>query len=329
MKLSKSARCCIGAAVCAAIVLCCAAPVYAVPEMAAVTFCMVDIPLSLEGRTVIATIGTGPSDANSKTVLLNELNHYRQTIEVTPGTYYCNAAVQYDPTGNYPLIEENSVIQIVAAPGGEYTLTYKTGEENWFELVTGHKRYYSAEPKEETPEGYDTTEQAQIGAYLTAPEGFDRHVMVFLQNLYTGSIYGIDLYRANLLASVITNADAGKYTYLNGFVTGDEDDRFSFTCEDGALMTENGVNFHITVVDTKYPERKLTTPSRDGNETVQEAAAYNSETNESAESESQSTALAVAEPQLSPASNGLLAFLDLVPFVVIGLFFLWRWKKRR
>lgn len=83
--------------VCMAALLCCATPAFAAADLVTVTFQMTSVPEELSGRSIVATIGTGPSDANAVTVILNSLNQYRETVEVQPGRYYCTAACSTTP----------------------------------------------------------------------------------------------------------------------------------------------------------------------------------------------------------------------------------------
>lgn len=315
--------------VCMVTLFCCATPAFAADDLAAVTFQMATVPEELSGRSIVATIGTGPSDANAVTVILNSLNQYRETVEVQPGQYYCNAAVQYDPTGDYPLTEENGTELLDAEPGGAYTLTYEVSTESWFESVTGQGRFYTTAPMEQAPNDYDAAQQAQIAAYLTAPEGFDRHTVVYLENLYTGTVYPLDLYAANLLAAVSMDATSGKYAFVGGAVSGDAEHRFSFSYEGKTQTTEGGVNFHITVVDTQNPERTLTTPSRDQNEAVQQAETFNAEPTP-APTPDQTPVPAGTEVVAEPRKAGILSvFLDALPVAAVAAFLLWRRKQGR
>lgn len=307
----------------------CATPAFAADNLAAVTFQMASVPDELSGRSIVATIGTGPSDANAVTVILNSLNQYREMVEVQPGQYYCTAAVQYDPTGDYPLTEENGTEMLNTKPGGAYTLTYEVSIESWFESVTGQGRFYTTVPVEQAPNDYDTAQKAQIAAYLTAPEGFDRHTVVYLENLYTGTVHPLDLYAANLLAAVNMDATAGKYAFVGGAVSGDAEHRFSFSCEGKTQTTEGGVNFHITVVDTQNPERTLTTPSRDQNEAVQQAETFNAEPTP-APTPDQTPVPAGTEVVAEPRKAGILSvFLDALPVAAVAAFLLWRRKQGR
>lgn len=57
---------------------------------------LVDVPAELQERSVLVTLGSGPNDTDAVLVVLNGLNHYGQAVTLPEGTYYCNAAVQYD-----------------------------------------------------------------------------------------------------------------------------------------------------------------------------------------------------------------------------------------
>ena len=64
-----------------------------------------DLPQKLQNRTVIVTLGNGPSDTESTAIVLDGLNNYTKTVTVAPSEYYCAAAVQYDALEDYPLQE--------------------------------------------------------------------------------------------------------------------------------------------------------------------------------------------------------------------------------
>ena len=74
---------------------------------ATVTVTIKDLPQKLQNRTVIVTLGNGPSDTESTVIVLDGLNNYTETVTVVPSEYYCAAAVQYDALGDYPLQEIN------------------------------------------------------------------------------------------------------------------------------------------------------------------------------------------------------------------------------
>ena len=65
----------------------------------------VDVPAELQKRSVLVTLGSGPNDTDAVLVTLNGLNQYGQTATLPEGTYYCNAAVQYDALNDWPLRE--------------------------------------------------------------------------------------------------------------------------------------------------------------------------------------------------------------------------------
>ena len=62
---------------------------------------LVDVPSELQERSVLVTLGSGPNDTDAVLVTLNGLNQYSQTVTLPEGTYYCNAAVQYDALNDW------------------------------------------------------------------------------------------------------------------------------------------------------------------------------------------------------------------------------------
>ena len=75
-----------------ALLLCTATKVYA-EDTATVTVTVKDLPQKLQNRTVIVTLGNGPSDTESTVIVLDGLNNYTATVTVAPSEYYCAAAV--------------------------------------------------------------------------------------------------------------------------------------------------------------------------------------------------------------------------------------------
>lgn len=67
-------------------------PVLAAAPTAQITFVVDSPPAAIQDRTLLATAGAGPGDLAAQTTL-SALNDYTATVEVEPGTYYCNAAV--------------------------------------------------------------------------------------------------------------------------------------------------------------------------------------------------------------------------------------------
>ena len=256
-----------------ALLLCTATKVYA-EDAATVTVTVKDMPQKLQNRTVIATLGNGPSDTESTVIVLDGLNNHTATVTVAPSEYYCAAAVQYDALGDYPLQEINQTTFLQVEGGNHYDLIYTLAGSSWYESVTGQQRHYTLQPLETPPENYEP-KPAQVGAYLTAPVGFSQHVIVYLQNLYTDDVYDLELYESNGLAAVEPNVLSGKYAFLSACVVGDAENRYQFSCKQNELSTETGADFHLTVTDTVNPERKMSTPSRDQNVTVQAANGFN------------------------------------------------------
>ena len=174
-------------------------------------------------------------------------------------------------------------------------------------------------------------ETAQISSYLTAPAGFSQHCIVYLQNLYSGTVYALDVYESNQLAAVCTEADSGLYAFLSARVVGDAAERYQFVCEQKELNTDDGASFHLTVADTKNPDAELCTPSRDENATVQRAAAYNAPAT-AAPSATPTPELTSSQPvqESKKSENPFWNVLDFLPIVFIGAGLFWfRQKNRR
>lgn len=291
-----------------------------------VTVSLVDIPAELQERSVLITLGSGPNDTDTVLVVLNGLNQHSQTVTLSEGTYYCNAAVQYDALNDWPLREVDGTTFLQVEAGGQYELQYEFAGESWFTEVTGQTRYYTQLPLRQPPADY-LPEAAQISAYLTAPAGFSQHCIVYLQNLYSGTVYALDVYESNQLAAVCTEADSGLYALLSARIAGDAAERYQFECEQSELNTDDSASFHLTVTDTKNPDAELCTPSRDENTAVQRAVAYN--------------APAAAAPTPEPTSsqpvqqskksvNPFWNVMDILPIVFIGAGLFWfRQKNRR
>ena len=310
-------------------ILCTTTKVYA-EDAATVTVAVKDLPQKLQNRTVIVTLGNGPSDTESTIVILGGLNNYTETVTIAPSEYYCAAAVQYDALGDYSLQEINQTTFLQAEGGNHYDLIYTLVGSSWYESVTGQQRHYTLQPLETPPENYEP-EPAQVGAYLTAPIGFSQHVIVYLQNLYTDDVYDLELYESNGLAAVEPNALSGKYAFLSAYVVGDAENRYQFRCEQNELSTENGVDFHLTVTDTANPDREMNTPSRDQNSTVQAANSFN---NRNTDAPQQLTAVPeiVSQPVKHQKKKIDLfsPLLDFMPVVFVGaVLFAVRHKRRR
>lgn len=283
-----------------------------------VTVSLVDIPAELQERSVLITLGSSPNDTDAVLVVLNGLNQYGQAVTLPEGIYYCNAAVQYDALNDWPLREVDGTTFLQVEAGGQYELQYEFSGESWFTEVTGQTRYYTPLPLRQPPADY-LPEAAQISAYLTAPAGFSQHCIVYLQNLYSGIVYALDVYESNQLTSVCTEADSGLYTFLSGRVVGDAAERYQFECEQKELNTDDGASFHLTVTDIKNPDAELCAPSRDENTAVQRAAAYN------APATAVSSATQTPEPtssqpvqQSKKSVNPFWNVLDFLPIVFIG-----------
>ena len=243
-------------------------PVFAAAPTAQITFVVDSPPAAIQDRTLLATAGAGPGDLAAQTTL-SALNDYTATVEVEPGTYYCNAAVQYDYAGDYPVTEQDDIYEVTLQPGDAVTLHYTVWTTGYYETITGTVRNAAGLERIDPPIGFDATATAQIGVYLTAPQGFDRHVMVDLGNQYTGDCYTLDVYASNKLTAYEPAATAGQYQFLVARVVGDEAGRYSFSCEQEVISTDQGAAaFHLTVTDTENPDRELTTPKDEPSSSV-------------------------------------------------------------
>lgn len=243
-------------------------PVLAAAPTAQITFVVDSPPAAIQDRTLLATAGAGPGDLAAQTTL-SALNDYTATVEVEPGTYYCNAAVQYDYAGDYPVTEQDDICEVMLQPGDAVTLHYTVWTTGYYKTVTGTDRHAAGLERIDPPIGFDATATAQIGVYLTAPQGFDQHVMVDLGNQYTGDSYTLDVYASNNLTAYEPAATAGQYQFLAARVAGDEAGRYSFTCEQEVISTDQGAAaFHLMVTDTENPDRELTTPKNEPSSSV-------------------------------------------------------------
>ena len=122
-----------------------------------VTVSLVDIPAELQERSVLITLGSGPNDTDAVLVELNGLNQYGQAVTLSEGTYYCNAAVQYDALNDWPLREVDGTTFLQVEAGGQYELQYEFAGESWFTEVTGQTRYYTQLPLRQPPADYQPT----------------------------------------------------------------------------------------------------------------------------------------------------------------------------
>lgn len=243
-------------------------PVFAAAPTAQITFVVDSPPAAIQDRTLLATAGAGPGDLAAQ-VTLSALNDYTATVEVEPGTYYCHAAVQYDYAGDYPVTEQDDICEVALQSGDAITLHYTVWTSGYYKTVTGTDRHAAGLERVDPPIGFDAATTAQIGVYLTAPQGFDRHVMVDLGNQYTGDSYTLDVYASNNLTAYEPAATAGQYQFLTARVAGDETGRYTFHCEQDVIATDHGTAaFHLTVTDTEHPERELITPKNEPSSTV-------------------------------------------------------------
>lgn len=284
------------------------------PNSAQITLTAPNLPEEMHGRTLLATVGAGPSDSLADQVVLSDLNGYAETVTVEPGTYYCNAAVQYDPAKDYPVTEADGVYEVTLAAGESVTLTYVVSTVGFYESITGDHRYAQSIDMLTPPIDYEADALAQIGAYLTAPEGFDHHVIVYLGNQYTGESYTLDVYAANNLAALKTDAKAGQYQFLGARVTDDEAGRYDIVTETDSLDTINGAVFHLTVTDTHNPDRLLTTPSKDNNPIVQQAEVHNGDG-----AAFKPTPAPSATPGVESNPNPKNTLLDLLPQIITAV----------
>lgn len=95
-----------------------------------VTVSLVDIPAELQERSVLITLGSSPNDTDAVLVVLNGLNQHSQTVTLSEGIYYCNAAVQYDALNDWPLREVDGTTFLQVEAGGQYELQYEFAGES-------------------------------------------------------------------------------------------------------------------------------------------------------------------------------------------------------
>ena len=305
------------------------APPYHAAGKGEVAVSLVDVPSELQERSVLVTLGSDPNDTDAVLVTLNGLNQYSQTVTLPASTYYCNAAVQCDALNDWPLREVDGTTFLQVEAGGQYELQYEFADESWFTEITGQTRYYTQMPLRQPPADYQPT-IAQVSAYLTAPVGFSQHCIVYLQNLYSGTVYALDVYESNQLTAICTEADSGLYALLSARVVGDATERYQFECEQNELNTDDSVSFHLTVTDTKNPDAELCTLSRDENTAVQRAAAYNTPT-AAVPFATQTPEPTSSQPvqQSKKSVNPFWNVLDFLPIVFIGAGLFWFCRKNR
>lgn len=289
---------------------------------AQVTVSVRNLPQETQDRSVLVTIGTGPSDTDALLITLDGLNNYTQTVTLASAEYYCAAALQYDTLGEYPLEEVNKTTFFQAEPDENIALIFEPTGSSWYAETTGQERYYTQLPQENPPVDY-APQTAQIGAYCTAPIGFFQHVITYLENLYTSEVVELDIYPANQLTAVLADAVSGKYAFLSAHVVGDTVGRYEIKSDQSTLTTEDGADFHLTITDTQHPEKESATVSRDENETVQAAAAFNAE--DPLQPEPDAPMKSISQPVETPTAGGTPAavLLEIVPILVVGACLLW------
>ena len=118
-------------------------PVFAAAPTAQIIFVVDNPPAAIQNRTLLATAGAGPGDLAVQATL-SALNNYTATVEVEPGTYYCNAAVQYDYAGDYPVTEKDDIYEVTLLPGDTVTLHYTVWTTGYYETITGGLTHQSA-----------------------------------------------------------------------------------------------------------------------------------------------------------------------------------------
>lgn len=295
-------------------------------DTAQVTISVRNLPQELQNRSVLVTIGSGPSDTDATLITLDGLNNYIQTVTLAPAEYYCTAAVQYDTLGEYPMEEINRATFFQAQPDENIFLVFEPSGGSWYAATTGQERYYTLRPQENPPADY-TPQTAQIGAYCTAPVGFSQHVIAYLENLYTGEVVELHIYPANKLTVILTDAESGKYAFLSAHVAGDAANRYQIESEQETLTTEDGADFHLMITDNEHPEQESATVSRDENETVQAAAAFNAaeSTRPAPDAPMESLSQPVEEPATGVKPVAIL--FEIVSILAVGGCLLWFYRR--
>lgn len=112
---------------------------------------LVDVPSKLQERSVLITLGSGPNDTDAVLVTLNGLNQYSQTVALPEGTYYCNAAVQYDALNDWPLREVDGTTFLQVEAGGQYELHISVQERRLYGVLATLSRSKATQPYIQEP----------------------------------------------------------------------------------------------------------------------------------------------------------------------------------
>ena len=164
---------------------------------------------------------------------------------------------------------------IDVTPGSCKVVYLDVSGVSFYEQITGKNRNYDKAETIETEDGFDTNATGQIGCYLTVPETFGDTVVVYVENLFTGTVKELDLYSSNKYSAYASDVQQGRYKVVGTKVLAEGDNRFTVECEQETITTNETEGFHLTVYDSSHPDAAMVTPSRDSNAIVQQAQAIN------------------------------------------------------
>lgn len=263
------------------------------PNNGVIVFCVASMPEDALSRTVRATIAYGPADETLAAVKLNGMNSFVDSVELEPHSYFCSYGLTNDPAMDYPVeARSDDMYTIDVTPGSCKVVCLDVSGESLYEQITGKKRYYTTENTISAEDGFDVNATGQIGCYLTVPETFGDTVVVYVENLFTGTVKELDLYDSNNYSAYAADVAQGRYKVVGTRVLSEGDNRFVVECEQETITTNDTEGFHLTVYDSDHPDAKMVTPSRDNNSIAQEAERVNSANSEKTE--------ATLEPTIEP-----------------------------
>lgn len=248
------------------------------PNNGTIVFVVASMPEEALNRTVRASVAYGPADETLTSTKLNGTNGFVSSVELEPREYFCSYGVTNDPSMDYPVSARDDMYYINVAAGSCTVVYLDVSGESLFEQITNKLRYYDKEPVEPAEDGVNINNKAQIGCYLTVPDNFGDTVVAYIENLNTGKVTELNLYKSNQYTAYNTNVTEGKYKVVGTRVLADGDNRFTVVSEQETITVNNSVtaDFHLTVNDANYPDASMVTPSRDNNAVVKEAERINS-----------------------------------------------------
>lgn len=246
------------------------------PNNGVIVFCVASMPEDALNRTVRARVAYGPADETLAAVNLSGMNSFVGSVELEPHSYFCSYYVTNDPAMDYPVeARSDDMYTIDVTPGSCKVVYLDVSGVSFYEQITGKNRNYDKAETIETEDGFDTNATGQIGCYLTVPETFGDTVVVYVENLFTGTVKELDLYSSNKYSAYASDVQQGRYKVVGTKVLAEGDNRFTVECEQETITTNETEGFHLTVYDSSHPDAAMVTPSRDSNAIVQQAQAIN------------------------------------------------------